>query len=156
QTLFNRLLRARSLEAPGADELAPNEAGQFVHTALELIYRELHARGLLQPGASPAEALAAARALLPQALIHAAAAQRTPRRQRRPTAWGAFERTTGLALDDFLARDLAALLPAGLDSLATEQPVRAELEAGPHRIAIEGTIDRIARRGGETRVGDYK
>ena len=156
QTLFNRLLRARSLDAPGADELNPNEAGQFVHRALERIYRTLHERGLLRPGVAVDTALAAARALLPGALADAAAAQRTRVRERHPTAWAAFERTTSLALDDFLQRDLAALLPAGIESLGTESPIRAELAIGPERLAIEGTIDRLARLGGEIRVGDYK
>lgn len=156
QTLFNRLLKARALEAPGADELNPSEAGQFVHHVLEAIYRELYARGLLRPGVLSTTALAEARRLLPGALTHAGEDQRTRVRERHPTAWAAFVRTTGLALDDFLVRDLAELLPAGVESLETEHPIRAELSVGAERLTIEGTIDRVARLAGETRVGDYK
>jgi len=156
RALFRRLLRAEALESPGADELERNESGSFVHRALDALYRELFERGALGAGRTPAAALAEARRLLPDALARAAESQRTRVRERHPTAWAAFERTIGAALLDFVERDLALLLPGGVESLATESEIRAELPVGDSRIPIAGKLDRLARVGGLLRVGDYK
>jgi RecB family exonuclease len=158
RALFRRLLRVRALESPGPDELEPNEIGSFVHGALEMIYRQLRDAGLLSPGTDPATALRRARASL-AAVLEQATAESSRRRvtERHPAVWAAFLGTVTRALEDFLKRDLQVLLPAGLDDLELEKPMRAPLSAGDRSIVVKGQIDRIALRAdGETRIGDYK
>ena len=157
RAFFSRLLRAGDLETPAPDELESNEAGTFVHRALDALYSELNRVGALDAGTAPAVALQRARDLLPGALDRAEDRLRARVRERHPTAWRAFRGTVARALDDFLQRDLADLLPGGIERLDTEHPVRATLRVGSDSLAIEGKIDRIAHRAnGELRVGDYK
>ena len=158
RALFRRILRVRTLESPGADELEANEIGSFVHGALETIYGQLREAGLLRPGTDPEIALRRARASLP-AVLEQATAESGRRRvtERHPTVWAAFLGTVTRALVDFLERDLHELLPEGVTELELEQPMKAPLRAGEGSVVVRGQIDRIAlRAGGETRIGDYK
>jgi hypothetical protein len=151
------MLRADPLEPRSPDELEPNEAGDFVHDALEEIYPRLRSSGVLAPGTPLEVALARARELVPEALDEIQSKQRTRVRERHPTAWQAFRDTIGRALLDFLERDLESLLQHGVTALDTEEPIRAQLRAGSESLVIKGTVDRIARlANGEIRVGDYK
>jgi RecB family exonuclease len=157
RAFFTRWLRAAPLEPLSPDELEANEAGNFVHDALETIYPELFAGGTLAAGTPLAVAVARARELVPAALDRIEAEQRSRVRERHPTAWAAFRATITRALVDFLERDLESLLEHGVAALATESKVEARIRAGGESLSVKGTIDRIARlENGEIRVGDYK
>ena len=157
RAFFARLLGANPLEPLSPDELEANEAGDFVHDALEAIYGDLFAGGTLAAGTPPGVALARARALVPEALDRIEARQRARVRERHPTAWAAFRATIARALLDFLERDLESLLEHGVTALDTESDVEARVRAGDGSLVVKGTIDRIARlANGEIRVGDYK
>jgi RecB family exonuclease len=157
RAFFSRLLNARELESPGADELAPNEAGSFVHEALQFLYRRLFENGSLAQGGSAIAAFEAARRDIPNALEHAARKQRARVRERHPTVWTTYQRTVSAALLDFLERDLGGLLELGVESLETEQPIDVSLALGETRLELRGKIDRIVRdASGALHVGDYK
>jgi RecB family exonuclease len=157
RAFFNRFLRAEPLDPRSADELEANESGNFVHDALERIYSQLFDEGLLARGGSLAAAFARARALVPTALDQSEVTQRALVRWRRPTAWAAFRGTIQRALEDFLERDLARLLPGGVDELETERVLSLDLRLGNDSLRVTGKIDRIAwLADGDVRVGDYK
>jgi RecB family exonuclease len=157
RTLFSRFLGAKALDPLSADELEANEAGSFVHDALETIYGELLAAGLLRRGTSVSAALEQAKKCVAPALDRSEAKQRMRVRERHPRAWASFRGTITRALEDFLERDLESLLAHGVESLDKEEPIQGSVALGDHTVLVAGKIDRIARlTNGETRVGDYK
>ncbi|MFI5316833.1 MAG: PD-(D/E)XK nuclease family protein [Myxococcota bacterium] len=157
RALFRHFLRARALESPAADELEPSEAGSFVHRALDPLYKALFEAGALRAGTDPDAALARARSELAGALDAAAQSLRLRVRERHPTVWGAFRAAVERALDDFLERDLRALLPAGVADFDPERPVEAAIRVGEATLSLKGKIDRVVElASGEVRVGDYK
>jgi len=153
RAFFSRALRADPLEPRSPDELEANEAGDFVHKALEALYSDLAESGALARGTPHAAALERAHAALAGALDRVESRQRGRVRERHPTAWTAFRATISRALLDFVARDLQSLLEHGVVDLLPEEPVEARVES----LSVKGTVDRIVRlANGEVRVGDYK
>jgi RecB family exonuclease len=157
RALFARLMHARDPESPGADELEANEAGNYVHRALEYLYPKLLERGMLAPGTSNIRAIEEARRLLPAALDHAATEGRSRVRERHPTAWSAYRAMLQASLLDFVCRDLPDLLERGVAGLETEREIVGRVRVGAETLSISGKIDRIVRlTDGAIRVGDYK
>ena len=158
RAFFASVLRARELEDRSPDALEPTEAGTLVHEALRQIYQTLFDEGALRAGTDPEVARARAASLTPNALASAASRLRSRVKTRQPAVWDAYLELVAVALDDFLRRDLASLLPAGVTELEGERTVAATVAIGADlRLAIEGRIDRIVRGTDATlRVGDFK
>lgn len=158
RAFFRSVLHARELVDPSPDALDANEAGQLAHDALRILYQRLFDDGRLAPGAQPEVAIASAEAMIASAVGAASSDARARVRTRAPELWDAFLALIERALSDFVHRDLATLLPAGIIELQTEQSIRATVGAsGTSRLELKGRVDRIVGTpDGALRVGDYK
>ncbi len=150
---FSGFLNVPELQAPPPYALDAREAGTLVHQVLQQVYESLFAGGALAAGGSATTALRQARELLPRAIAAAAGSFRDRLQHLHPTLWEALETQVRRACEAFLARDLAELLPDGVQTLRTETPLQFERKD----LRVKGQADRILELApGTFRVGDYK
>lgn len=158
RAFFQRVLLVRELDAPRPDELQAAEAGSLVHDLLARLYRALFDARALDPGTPVARARRRARELLPEVLAACESELRGGLRDRHPAVWDALRRQLSEAVLDFVDRDLAVLLPAGVSELDTELELHVNLDGDQDDpLDVRGFADRVVLApSGELSVGDYK
>jgi ATP-dependent helicase/nuclease subunit B len=158
---FRHVLHVDEMEEPTeAYELDTKELGLLVHRILHDVYEALAAADLLPgPGGGGTPACEQAVSLAAEAWQRHTRRLAARLRPRYPLLW---ETTSGLwldALQEFLRRDVAALVASGSRLAGLEERVASSLALDlPGRtIAIEGRFDRLYREGKEDLVvSDYK
>ena len=151
---FRDVLHVPDREDGSATELRANEVGTLVHQVLATVYESLADRGFLRTGTDVAEATAAAREAIGDALDSRAL----------PPTGGGFGSSLrdGLrdqlqrAIEEFVAWDLPRLLPGGVSEIRCEKSYEGEIELENASVLVGGTIDREVHSDGGIRVSDYK
>jgi RecB family exonuclease len=161
---FRHVLRIQPLDETIKEfRLDARELGTHVHSLLESVYRDLHARGFLRGEDEPEALVAAGRESLDRR--YAGLLESLGRRLERrfPLFFEHTKSVWRVELEGFLEKDLRRLAAGGhrLDGLETEWRGEASIPwpdaETPRRLTLTGFPDRVTRdRNGRWLISDYK